>query len=178
MFWDGNCGSCLSLGNYNFLENCLLHVYLHRIEQSNLLNILVFYTYVIFSIFLFLTYHISSLTLFLRNFGISLFILLYFLYISISFIYSVVLSFFLLIQPANAGNTRDSGSIPGKILWRRALQPTQVFLPGESHGQRSLVDYTALQVSNSQTWMKQPSRRACTILSAWLLIDFPCCLYY
>ena len=26
----------------------------------------------------------------------------------------------------------------GKILWRRAWQPTWVFLPGESHGQRSL----------------------------------------
>ena len=29
----------------------------------------------------------------------------------------------------------------GKILWRRAWQPTPVFLPGESHGQRSLVGY-------------------------------------
>ena len=28
-----------------------------------------------------------------------------------------------------------------KIPWRRAWQPTQVFLPGESHGQRSLVGY-------------------------------------
>ena len=27
----------------------------------------------------------------------------------------------------------------GKILWRRKWQPTPVFLPGESHGQRSLV---------------------------------------
>ena len=26
-----------------------------------------------------------------------------------------------------------------KILWRRAWQPTPVFLPEESHGQRSLV---------------------------------------
>ena len=26
----------------------------------------------------------------------------------------------------------------GKIFWRRAWQPTPVFLPGESHGQRSL----------------------------------------
>ena len=25
------------------------------------------------------------------------------------------------------------------ILWRRAWQPTPVFLPGESHGQRNLV---------------------------------------
>ena len=29
----------------------------------------------------------------------------------------------------------------GKIRWRRAWQPTSVFLPGESHGQRSLVGY-------------------------------------
>jgi len=28
-----------------------------------------------------------------------------------------------------------------KIPWRRAWQPTPVFLPGESHGQRSLADY-------------------------------------
>ena len=29
-----------------------------------------------------------------------------------------------------------------KIPWRRARQPTPVFLPGESHGQRSLVGQT------------------------------------
>ena len=27
--------------------------------------------------------------------------------------------------------------------WKRAWQPTPVFLPGESHGQRSLVGYSA-----------------------------------
>ena len=27
----------------------------------------------------------------------------------------------------------------GKIPWKKAWQPTLVFLPGESHGQRSLV---------------------------------------
>ena len=27
----------------------------------------------------------------------------------------------------------------GKIPWRRARRPTAVFLPGESHGQRSLA---------------------------------------
>ena len=31
----------------------------------------------------------------------------------------------------------------GKIPWRRKWQPTLVFLPGESHGQRSLVGYRA-----------------------------------
>ena len=30
----------------------------------------------------------------------------------------------------------------GKISWRRKWQPTPVFLPGESHGQRSLVGYS------------------------------------
>ena len=30
----------------------------------------------------------------------------------------------------------------GKIRWRRKWQPTPVFLPGESHGQRSLVGYS------------------------------------
>ena len=30
----------------------------------------------------------------------------------------------------------------GKIPWRRKRQPTSVFLPGEFHGQRSLVGYS------------------------------------
>ena len=30
-----------------------------------------------------------------------------------------------------------------KIPWRRKWQPTLVFLPGESHGQRSLVGYSS-----------------------------------
>ena len=45
--------------------------------------------------------------------------------------------------PANAGDRRH-GFSPGigKIPWRRAWQPTPVFLPGESLGQRSLVGYS------------------------------------
>ena len=31
----------------------------------------------------------------------------------------------------------------GKIPWRRTWQPTPVFLPGESHGQRSLMGYSS-----------------------------------
>ena len=30
----------------------------------------------------------------------------------------------------------------GKIPWRRKWQPTPVFLPGESHGQKNLADYS------------------------------------
>ena len=42
--------------------------------------------------------------------------------------------------PANGGGHKRFGFNPcvGKIPWRRAWQPTPVFLPGESHGQRSL----------------------------------------
>ena len=33
-------------------------------------------------------------------------------------------------------------SLSRKIPWRRKCQPTSVFLPGEFHGQRSLVGYS------------------------------------
>ena len=39
------------------------------------------------------------------------------------------------------GRTRFNPWV-GKIPWRRAWQPTPVFLPGESHGQRSLAGYS------------------------------------
>ena len=37
----------------------------------------------------------------------------------------------------------------GKIPWRRARQPTPVFLPGKSHGQRSLTGCLHLRVQLS-----------------------------
>ena len=42
---------------------------------------------------------------------------------------------------ASAGDTRDTGSIPGseRSPWRMAWEPTPVFLPGEFYGQRSLA---------------------------------------
>ena len=39
----------------------------------------------------------------------------------------------------------------GKIPWRRKWQPTLVFLPGESHGQRSLVGSQAMELQESDT---------------------------
>ena len=38
-----------------------------------------------------------------------------------------------------------------KIPWRRAWQPTLVFLPRESHGQRSLVGYSSWGLKESDT---------------------------
>ena len=44
----------------------------------------------------------------------------------------------------SACSAGDAGSIPGlgRFPWRRAWKPTPVFLPGESHGQRSLTGYS------------------------------------
>ena len=45
--------------------------------------------------------------------------------------------------PANAGDIRvEFNPWVGKIPWRRTQQLTPGFLPGESHGQRSLADYS------------------------------------
>ena len=47
----------------------------------------------------------------------------------------------------------DLGLIPGlgRFPWRRAWQPTPVFLPGESHGQRSLEGYSPWGYTESDT---------------------------
>ena len=53
--------------------------------------------------------------------------------------------------PANAGDTGDTGSIPGSVgSLKRKWQPT-LFLPGESHGQRSLVGYGLWSPTESDT---------------------------
>jgi len=46
--------------------------------------------------------------------------------------------------PANAGDIRDIKFNPWvrKIPWKRAWKPAPVFLPRESHGQRSLEGYS------------------------------------
>jgi len=45
--------------------------------------------------------------------------------------------------PVSAGDERDLSFIPGsEDPLEEGLAPTPVFLPGESHGQRSLVGYS------------------------------------
>jgi len=43
--------------------------------------------------------------------------------------------------PANAGNARFDPCVE-KVPWRRKWQPTLVFLPAKSHGQRSPLGYS------------------------------------
>ena len=45
-------------------------------------------------------------------------------------------------RPANAGDVRELGSVPGLGRCSGAWQPTPVFLAGEPHEQRSLVGYS------------------------------------
>ena len=46
--------------------------------------------------------------------------------------------------PANAGDARNMGSIPGsgRSTWRRKQQPAPAFLPGKFLGQWSLAGYS------------------------------------
>ena len=54
--------------------------------------------------------------------------------------------------PANAGDpTHGFDPWVGKILWRRKWQPTPVFLPGKSHGQRMLAGYNPWSHKESDT---------------------------
>ena len=59
--------------------------------------------------------------------------------------------------PANAGDIRDAGSIPGsgRSSGGGHGKPLQLFLPGEIrllyHGQRSLADYSPWDLKDSDT---------------------------
>ena len=47
--------------------------------------------------------------------------------------------------------TRGFDPCVGKILWRRKWQPTPVFMPGKSQGQRSLAGYSLWGCTESDT---------------------------
>ena len=66
----------------------------------------------------------------------------------------------------NAGAVGDMGSIPvsGRSPWRRAWQPTPVFLSGESHGQRSLAGYSPWGRKVWHQWSNLVCTRDCTLL--------------
>ena len=50
-----------------------------------------------------------------------------------------------------------------KIPWRRAWQPTPVFLPGESHGQRSLEGYS-LRGCKESTRLSDQAQHTCSFI--------------
>ena len=78
----------------------------------------------------------------------------------------------------SACNAGDPGLIPGSGRmefppWRRELLPTAVFLPGEFHGQRRLVDYSPQGPKESDT-----TEQLTLLLSMSLFDHHPCHLVY
>ena len=69
------------------------------------------------------------------------------------FIFEVRLPGWLSVKnlPANAGDTGDPWL--RKIPWGREWQPTPIFLPGKSHGQRSLVGYSPWGCRIRHNWV-------------------------
>ena len=64
----------------------------------------------------------------------------------------------------------------GKIPWRRKWQPTPVFLPAESHGQRSLVGYSlwgckrvGYNLATKQQQQQQQQAVGSSTVCGWLL---------
>ena len=53
--------------------------------------------------------------------------------------------------PASAEDIRDLGLIPGSGREKGEWQPTPVFLPGESHGERRRVGYNPWGLKESDT---------------------------
>jgi len=61
-----------------------------------------------------------------------------------------------------------------KIHWRRAWQPTPVFLPEETHGQRDLAGYSPWG-AKSQTWLKRLNMHAPFINTPkWPVLQYHC----
>ena len=59
----------------------------------------------------------------------------------------------------------------GKIPWRRTRQPTPVFLPGESHGQRSRAGNSPLGHKESDRTERQTFSLSLSILLLFLIIS-------
>ena len=54
-------------------------------------------------------------------------------------------------------HTKGFSPLVRKIPWRRTWQPAPVFLPGESHGQRSLGSYSPWNSPGKNTGVGSPS---------------------
>ena len=73
----------------------------------------------------------------------------------------------------SACNVGDLGSIPGlgRVPCRRAWQPTPAFLPGESHGQRSLAGCSPWVCKEADTTERLSTAHSTTSAAINLLIS-------
>ena len=77
--------------------------------------------------------------------------------------------------PANAGRHKRRGFDPwvGRILWRRAWQPTPLFLPGESHEQRGLMGLQFMWLQRVRCSLAHMDTQGC-VCEFNLFFIFPC----
>ena len=74
-------------------------------------------------------------------------------------------------SPAKAEDRGDMGSIPGSRRCPREWQPTPVFLPVESHGQKSLMGYTTMGLQRvRQDWATEHLKQ--NLCSTFLFTSF------
>ena len=84
---------------------------------------------------------------------------------------TIALTRWIFVGKESACNAGDSSSWVGKIPWRRKWQPTPVFLPGESHGQRSLAGYSSRDPeSDTTSWLNNHSNTSRKCLGSFLYI--------
>ena len=63
--------------------------------------------------------------------------------------------------------------------WGRKWQPTPVFLPGESHGQRSLAGYSSWGCKSCTRLSDYITKPAPNVINAaWLSKTTPCCFFF
>ena len=71
-------------------------------------------------------------------------------------------------------NTGDAGSVPGsgRFPWTRKWKPTSVFLPGESHEQKSLTGYSpwGRKSVGQNLATKQQNNKCCKLFAAVAII--------
>ena len=77
----------------------------------------------------------------------------------------------------NAGDVRDVGSIPGQEGPLEEWQPTPAFLPGKSHGQRSLAGYSSWG-PNSQTRLSNVATCSHVQCALWENKELPRLIFY
>ena len=58
------------------------------------------------------------------------------------------------------------------IPWRREWQPTPVFLPGESHGQRRVCWATVHGVTKSRTWLSDFHSLTHSLTHTYITVEF------
>ena len=66
-----------------------------------------------------------------------------------------------------------------KIPWRRKLQPTTVFLPGKSHGQKGLVGYTPWDHRESATTEQLTEHtHSCIVCMESVVCSLTCIIFF